>query len=402
MQSYDYIILGGGISGLTFGRLLQLHTNKTFLILEKENEPGGLCRSKEINGNHFDIGGGHFLHSKHQSVYNFIFSHVSQENFNKFVRETKIFIHDRFVDYPLEQNLWQLSENDQFRYVYSMIESIGQSNPENFKDWVVQNLGQEIANNYMIPYNEKLWGIDLNEMSLEWLYKIPKVELKDILRSVIYKKANLAVKPSHDYFYYPKHGGFNVIISSIYKHVHNHVHLSEPVVKLTKTNSRLIVNDKYQADKIINTLPWALLKTISHVELSASIKELKHTGLIVSFYKEDRATDNHWVYVPDKTISEHRWFYLKNYALNNHESYVASETNVQRWSKTRDSFDFLNEYAYPVPTRNLSANMNEILSQAAANNIFGLGRWGQWKHHNSDVCVFEAMKLFQKLENIIL
>lgn len=49
---FDTIIIGGGITGVTIGRLLQKKNKNNFLIIEKENEAGGLCRSKNIR--HYD------------------------------------------------------------------------------------------------------------------------------------------------------------------------------------------------------------------------------------------------------------------------------------------------------------------------------------------------------------
>ena len=46
MKTYDYIILGAGITGVTSGRVLQQKGNENFLILESENEIGGLLRTR--------------------------------------------------------------------------------------------------------------------------------------------------------------------------------------------------------------------------------------------------------------------------------------------------------------------------------------------------------------------
>ena len=42
-----------------------------------------LCRTKKIGGHTLDIGGGHFLCTKYDHVYKFIFNHIGVENFNK-------------------------------------------------------------------------------------------------------------------------------------------------------------------------------------------------------------------------------------------------------------------------------------------------------------------------------
>ena len=61
MEKYKYLILGAGPAGLTFANLLLQNGEESFLVIEKESEAGGLCRSHEVDGAPLDIGGGHFL-----------------------------------------------------------------------------------------------------------------------------------------------------------------------------------------------------------------------------------------------------------------------------------------------------------------------------------------------------
>ena len=66
MEQYDYLVLGAGPAGLSFAcHMLELTgKEKTLLVLEKEQEAGGLCRSAMVDGAPLDIGGGHFLDVK--------------------------------------------------------------------------------------------------------------------------------------------------------------------------------------------------------------------------------------------------------------------------------------------------------------------------------------------------
>lgn len=408
MKHFDIIILGGGISGLTYARLLQKHTNKSFMVMEKESTPGGLCRTKNINGNYFDIGGGHFLYTKHQHVYNFIFSHIPEHEFNRFQRVTKIKIHGTYVDYPLEQNIWQLPKEQQYKYLCSIID--GQKyDPKNsnFKEWILRNLGSEIFDNYLSPYNEKIWGVPVHEMSTDWLYKIPSVDLKDILRATIFRQADARALPSHPYFYYPKEGGFQRITDAIYHPIKEHVRLGEPVASMryyihpSKPGcAHWEINDKYIAPMVINTIAWNLLPLRHNHE---SIKNLHHNSIYVSLKKEDYDNNWQWCYLPDKSIATHREFYVNNYALNNADKCIAYETNASRFTSVQRSESMtyhLNEYAYPIPTQKHSESIKEVINHYGQYNLHGLGRWGQWQYHNSDVCIDAAFKLFEKLEHI--
>jgi hypothetical protein len=39
-----------------------------------------------------------------------------------------------------------------------------------------------------------------------------------------------------------------------------------------------------------------------------------------------------------------------------------------------------------------------ILKEAGKYGVYGLGRWGEWEHYNSDLVVELAMGLAEKLE----
>ena len=45
MEKVKYLILGAGPAGLTFANRLKELSEDSFLVLEKEQEAGGLCRS---------------------------------------------------------------------------------------------------------------------------------------------------------------------------------------------------------------------------------------------------------------------------------------------------------------------------------------------------------------------
>lgn len=71
MNSRKIGVLGGGLSGLTLGYLLKAR-DENVMILEKENEVGGLLRSMEREGYTFDTGGSHIIFSKNDDVLDFM------------------------------------------------------------------------------------------------------------------------------------------------------------------------------------------------------------------------------------------------------------------------------------------------------------------------------------------
>ncbi len=406
----DYFIIGAGITGVTVARLLQQRGDTNFLILEAENEPGGLCRTKIIDGHTLDIGGGHFLCTIYPEVYDFIFSHIPKKQFNHFQRISKIKLADTIIDYPIESNLWQLPQDEQVNYLISTVQSgevVGLKEPKNYEQWIRWKLGGAIADNYMIPYNQKIWGVKAKEMDIDWLNKIPRLNTEEIIKSCLSKVSDREKFPSHASFYYPKQGGFQVIFDAIYKHVKKHVHLNEPVTKLQYKKNYWLINNKYKAKIIINTAPWIYISQAlgKPKTLVKQLKFLKANSIVVSLWQEKYNHDWHWLYIPSLKEERHREFYINNYAPTSKKSGFFSETNIKRWPNREGKwsngkkplFEYINKFAYPIAVLNHSKAIKKIHEYFRPKNLYGVGRWGQWQYLNMDVCMWQAMQLLKKI-----
>ena len=166
MIKKKFVILGAGPSGLTLANsLISNGVDKSeVLLLEKEAEAGGLCRSKIIDGSPLDIGGGHFLDVRRSDVLDFLFSFMPKEEWSKYKRVSKINLNNYSIDHPLEANLWQLPKHLQVDYLEDISKAgcqRGDEMPISFVDWIRWKFGSKIAADYMLPYNEKIWSVDL-------------------------------------------------------------------------------------------------------------------------------------------------------------------------------------------------------------------------------------------------
>ena len=119
-MKYKYIILGAGPAGLTLANVLKQNNENNFLLLEKESECGGLCRSKLIDDAYLDIGGGHFLDADNVEVCDFLFNFMHEDEWNKFDRISKIELDAEYINHPIEANIWQLSQKLQIEYLKSI------------------------------------------------------------------------------------------------------------------------------------------------------------------------------------------------------------------------------------------------------------------------------------------
>lgn len=68
MEQVQYLIVGAGISGLSFARSLK---EKSYLVVEKEPTAGGLCRTHYKNEYVWDFAG-HFFHFSNEEIKSFL------------------------------------------------------------------------------------------------------------------------------------------------------------------------------------------------------------------------------------------------------------------------------------------------------------------------------------------
>lgn len=400
---YDYLILGAGMTGVTFGRLLQLAGVDNFFLLEAASEAGGLCRTKEINGHVLDIGGGHFLCTKYKEVYDFVFAHIPREDFNSFQRVSKVALEGELIDYPVESNIWQLSPARCVDYLLSVIqngESRGLPPPSNFEQWIRWKLGDKVADAYMLPYNRKIWGVTPAEMDIDWLHKIPRLDIRQIAQACVSRTSDRAAMPSHSTFYYPKRGGFQRIFDAIADPIRDRIACNVPVARIERQGDVLVVDGRYRARRIVTTIPWHYLSgsPIFDPATAAAIKRLRANEIVVSLHEGAGDPSIHWTYLPDLALEHHRVFYIHNFAPHSKRSGEYRETNAIRWSGTVPSlFHHRNEYAYPIPALGWAQAIGQVSQAAQAQGVYGLGRWGQWQYFNSDVCIWEAMRLANEL-----
>jgi protoporphyrinogen oxidase len=402
-MTYDYVIIGAGITGVTAARLLQLAGIDRVCVLEAAPEAGGLCRTRTIAGHVLDVGGGHFLCTKFPEVYRFVFEHLAQSEFNHFDRISRIALEGHEVDYPLESNIWQLPSELCAEYLISVAqngEARGLPRPSNFEAWCRWKLGDLVTDRYMLPYNRKIWGVPASEMDIDWLYKIPRLDVRQIARACLQRAADRSQMPSHAGFYYPKAGGFQRIFDAIAAPVQDRIVTGCPVSTIERRGETLLVNGRYRARAVINTVPWHLLaeSPIFDAPTQAAIRRLRHNQLVVSLHEEPYATDAHWLYQPDESLRHHRSFFIRNFAPHSAPNGFYRETNLRRWQPGGGEIHAeTNAHAYPIPTLGWAESIDQVLRHCGPLRVHGLGRWGQWQYFNSDVCIREAMQLVARL-----
>lgn len=405
MRDFKYIVLGGGPSGLTVahGLIANGLAAEEILVLEANAEVGGLCRSHIVDDAPLDIGGGHFLDIKHERVIQFLFQFMPKDEWNLFSRVSKIRLHGQLIDHPLESNLWQLSTELQADYLESIAVAgcnSGQEMPLEFSEWITWKLGEKIAAEYMKPYNEKIWNLQLNELGTYWLNKLPNVSFRETLLSCLDRNAK-GTLPAHGSFLYPKEFGYGEVWLRMGKALGAQLKIETPVSSIDLTEK--VVNGQWRTtEKLITTIPWSNWQTASEIpdDIAACIGELKNASIDVTYNPNTLDSDAHWIYDPNPEVSHHRQLLRANFAPNSRGHWT--ETNSARISPAPAAGEqrFHNEFAYPVNTVNKPELVRTICTWAQSQDVVPLGRWGRWEHMNSDIAVLEALQLADRLAGV--
>ncbi len=398
-----YIILGAGPAGLTFANKLKQLNETSFLVLEKEKTAGGLCRSVEVDGAPLDIGGGHFLDVRRPDVNKFLFQFMPEEEWNMYNRDSRIAVNGNIINYPIEANIWQMKITDQVEYLKSIAVAgcnLGIEMPQMFVDWIYWKLGVKVAEDYMLPYNQKMFGKELNQLGTYWLEKLPSVSFEETLLSCLEKKA-YGTQPGHAQFYYPKKYGYGEVWMRMAENIKDNIEYGKKVKSIDFTTRTVTTtdNEKYQADLIITTIPWLEFEDIIGMpsDIRENIGKLKFSSIQIEYFSKKLDTSCHWIYYPNPKLSYHRILVRHNFCIGSKGYWTETNSERIKTEESKDNFKYINQYAYPLNTIRKPEIIKKLLSWSKEKGVIGLGRWGEHQHYNSDVVVDLAMKLAERI-----
>jgi protoporphyrinogen oxidase len=435
-----WAILGGGLTGVTVGRLLR-ERGEEVVILEKEERCGGLCRSLQVNGFTFDIGGSHIIFSRDTAVLDYMRS-VLGENRGERDRNTKIFYGDRYVKYPFENGLSDLPREDCFFCLNEFIRTLISAEkgtlppPANFRDWIYQTFGRGIAELYMVPYNEKIWKYPPEEMSAHWVEgRVPRPPVEDIVRSAIGIETEGYTHQS--VFSYPVWGGIESLIKSIAEPVSDAIRTGFCVSEVRKEDGHFVISDgseQIRADRLISTIPVPhLLECLADVpeEVGGAAADLVANSLIcVCVGVKGEVPGYSWVYVPQHDIGAfNRISFPSNYSVavapEGHASILVEITfqkgdEMGEWPDeklTRHALEGLcrmgvirseedvvmthverQPFAYVVYDLDYQDNIRTVREFCRANGITLLGRFSEFEYLNMDGVIRRVFDWMEAME----
>ena len=430
------LVLGGGIAGLS----LSLFLNEACIILEKDENVGGLCRSYKFKDLSYDVGP-HIIFSKHENVLNL---HKSMIKTTEKQRLNRILIEGHFVKYPFENHLGMLSADTKEKCVTEFLENPYQKiQPKNMQQFFLNKFGEGMTDVYFSPYNKKIWKFDSSCLDLQMVERIPDPPPQDVIDGSL---GHFKEGYTHQLtFSYPSSGGFQSLVDAYAKknlEKGNSIHTNSDVKKIVKEDKTWVVHTKsgiYKADNLVSTLPLNLLPGLIQGDQHLDMKELASRMLynsihiVILQFRGDKLKDQFALYVPDDKTIFHRISRLNflgpAYGEGSDvltlmleitfrpESYLSKLSSQEIMNKCIEDLDNLGltsktdfidgevrtfPYAYVIYDLQHRERTNTILEWANKMGIMCHGRFGKFEYQNSDQVVFDSILLAEKLNSITL
>lgn len=430
------VIIGAGPTGLGAGYRLRELGYRNFLMLEAADHVGGLAASEvSANGFTYDIGG-HVLFS-HYPYFDALFDRLMGDDYQELVREAWVWMEDRFLPYPFQNNLRYLSRETVLECVLGLIEAQKQpvdlSRFANFEELIRGVFGAGIAKHFMLPYNFKVWAHPPCMMNREWIgERVSVVDVARVLTNVILDRDDVAWGPNST-FKYPRYGGTGGLFSRIEPFVRDHLRVNARVTRVDTESREIVLSDgsRESYDMLLSTMPIDLL--VSQLDRAPdcvrdAAANLRHSGSYIVGVGVNRPAPSSkcWMYFPEDNAPYYRLTYLSNYsadvvpdrsrqhsllaeishsAMKPEDRGTIAERTVQGMLNTRmleprdvehlaDLHVIEREYTYPLPSVGRDEALRTILPYLDSCDIYSRGRFGAWRYEvgNMDHSVAQGVE----------
>jgi len=206
MDRAPVVIIGAGPAGLTAAYELGVQGIRP-VLLEKLDKVGGLARTEQYRGYHFDLGGHRFFTTVEEVRR--LWLQILGEDFLRVSRLSRIYYRGQFFNYPLELGnaLSSLGIAESARILLSYVRARLKpfAEEETFDRWVVNRFGQRLYQTFFRTYTEKVWGIPCEAIQADWAsQRIRGLSLRTALSNALLGTGH--VKTLISEFHYPRLG----------------------------------------------------------------------------------------------------------------------------------------------------------------------------------------------------
>lgn len=417
MINTKYLILGAGISGLTFANYIK----NDYLIIEKESEIGGYCRTIKRKDFVWDYAG-HFFHFKTEEMKNLFIEMMKDEEIVHQVKNTKIEYKGKLIHYPFQANIHELEKDEFIDCLYDLYNKTEKENYDSFLDMLYGKFGKSIVEKFLKPYNEKLYACDLNILDKDAMGRFfPYANINQIINNM---KENNS-KSYNDTFLYPKNGA-QVFLNKLYDNLDKEkVKLNTEIKCIDLKNKKAITidNQEISYEHLINTAPLnKFLKLLNEEQGNKLESKLSYNKVLVFNLGFERKSNfnEHWIYFPDKSINFYRaGFYnnilneeklsmyieigfSKDEEINVDQQLKLTLENLEKLGISKDNK--LEEYSTIIMDPgyvHINGKTNEdvlkYIEDLGKDNVYSIGRYGSWTYCSMEDAMIGAKKLAEKI-----
>lgn len=427
------VIIGAGPTGLGAAYRLQELGHDDWTIYEASDHIGGLAASHTDDaGFTYDLGG-HVLFS-HYEYFDRLFDTLLGDQYTELERESWIWMEDRFVPYPFQNNIRYLKPESTLDCLTGLIEAQRSADPaaaRNFGEWIDAQFGAGIAKHFMIPYNHKVWAHPLERMSKDWMAeRVAVIDVERLLRNVVMGLDDVSWGPNNT-FKFPLRGGTGGLYQPLLPYIEDHLSFHKRAVSVDSIGKTVTFADGETTsyDVLLSAMPLdklvASLESCPEPVREASTRLSHSSGMFVGIgVARPAETDKCWLYFPESSSPFYRVTYLSNYSPHiapDGQHLLLTETShsphkpedestiVQRTIEGLIATKVLREedrelivasdlqnvaYTYPVPTVERDPALATVQPYLMERDIYSRGRFGAWLYEigNMDHSVMQGVE----------
>ena len=259
-------IFGAGPAGLACGWAMEESGNTNYSILEKSSVHGGNARTIKSGEFLYDTGP-HRFHARNVEATTRV-SELMGTDLHSVDAPARIWWQDRFVDFPLQP--FQVLRNGGLGYTIRAAKDLALSRikdnrdepPQDFAKYATSRFGKTIAETFLIPFSERLWGLPASELSPDIAgRRLPGFSILGLIKETL-----LRFKTSDHLegrFLYPKLGYGDISDRMASRISADKLHYNHRIDGIETANNRISsVNIKTRGESqqitpasVINTLP---------------------------------------------------------------------------------------------------------------------------------------------------
>lgn len=439
----ETLIVGAGPTGLGAARRLAELDQHGWCLLEANAWPGGLSSSVvDQKGFTWDIGG-HVQFSHYEYFDQAMQEFLGKDGWYYHQRESWVWMRDRFIPYPFQNNIHRLPADDLNRCLQGLVDITRECHkkPSNFQEWIDACFGRGLAEVFMEPYNFKVWAYPPAMMNSVWVgERVAVTDLGRVLKNMVYKTDDLSWGPNNT-FQFPKQGGTGAIWFECAKRLPADKLKLKTCVKSIDIEKRQVTTsngETFTYGKLISTIP---LRELIKLTGQRQLTPLAERGLLYSSSnivglglrgkpREELATKC-WMYFPEDNSPFYRATVFSNYSPNNvpditqHwslmlevsespmkpvnqatlvEDVIQGALNTALIDKREDivsTWSYRAEYGYPTPGLHRDEALAEIIPFFEKHDVFSRGRFGMWKYEvsNQDHSFMQGVEIVERLLN---